>query len=343
MNVSIIIPVHNSEKYLEECVKSVLPGMNEDDEIILVENGSSDSSWDMCQNYSSQYTNIKAVSLDTAGVSIARNKGIALADCEWIHFLDSDDVMDPGFLAVAHRIQTDADIVLFQYRFLGEGDGVSLGEDDPLEVRNVDPDLLKRAVLQYAKYQNAVREEAGLDNVTIWSACAKLIRRELVKKNRIHFPQKLCLSEDTAFSLQLYCSAEKVERVEQNAFFYRRTESSASRIIHPKTLVNNQYLRKWIVYYTRKKGCYEELSREISVFLCRKFVEECLFLRGADMPCEEKLQYIKENASAPFMKRALKKAGYRYLIAGKRNTLRYVPILWLLKRKLYRMILVKQS
>ena len=261
MNVSIIIPVHNSEKYLEECVNSVLSGINEDDEIILVENGSSDSSWDMCQNYSSQYTNIKAVSLDTAGVSIARNKGIALADCEWIHFLDSDDVMDPGFLAVAHRIQTDADIVLFQYRFLGEGDGASLGESDPLDIRNVDPDLLKRAVLQYAKYQNAVREEAGLDNVTIWSACAKLIRRELVKKNRIHFPEKLCLSEDTAFSLQLYCCAEKVERVEQNAFFYRRTESSASRIIHPKTLVNNQYLRRWIVYYTRKKGCYEELSR----------------------------------------------------------------------------------
>ena len=318
MNVSIIIPVHNSEKYLEECVNSVLPGMNDDDEIILVENGSSDSSWDMCQNYSSQYPNIKAVSLDTAGVSIARNKGIALADCEWIHFLDSDDVMDPGFLAVAHRIQTDADIVLFQYRFLGEGDGVSLGEDDPLEVRNVDPDLLKHAVLQYAKYQNAVRD-------------------------RIHFPEKLCLSEDTAFSLQLYCCAEKVERVEQNAFFYRRTESSASRIIHPKTLVNNQYLRRWIVYYTRKNGCYEELSREISGFLCRKFVEECLFLRGADMPCEEKLQYIKENASAPFMKRALREAGYRYLIAGKRNTLRYVPFLWLLKRKLYRMILVKQS
>ena len=58
---------------------------------------------------------------------------------------------------------------------------------------------------------------------------------------------------------------------------------------------------------------------------------------------DAKLQYIKENASAPFMKRALREAGYRYLIAGKRNTLRYVPILWLLKRKLYRMILVKQS
>ena len=343
MNVSIIIPVHNSEQYLEECVNSVLPGMNEDDEIVLVENGSSDSSWDMCRNYSTQYPNIKAVSLDAAGVSIARNKGIALAGCEWLCFLDSDDVMDPGFLPVAHRIEKGADIVLFQYCYLDEEAEASIGEGEPLEVRDVDHDLLKHAVLQYAKYQNAVREEAGLDNVTIWSACAKLIRRELVKENKIHFPEKLCLSEDTAFSLQLYCCAGKVERVEQNAFFYRRTESSASRIIHPKTLVNNQYLRKWIVYYTRKKGCYEELSPEISVFLCRKFVEECLFLRGADMPREEKLQYIRENASAPFMKKALRKAGYRYLIAGKRNTLRYAPLLWLLKRKLYTLILVNQS
>ena len=113
MNVSIIIPVHNSEKYLEECVNSVLSGINEDDEIILVENGSSDSSWDMCQNYSSQYPNIKAVSLDTAGVSIARNKGISLADCEWIHFLDSDDVLGEGAVQtlLTEVYMTDADIV----------------------------------------------------------------------------------------------------------------------------------------------------------------------------------------------------------------------------------------
>ena len=69
MSVSIIIPVHNSEEYLEECVNSVLPGMNEDDEIILVENGSSDSSWDMCRDYSSRHPNVKAVSLDASGIS----------------------------------------------------------------------------------------------------------------------------------------------------------------------------------------------------------------------------------------------------------------------------------
>ena len=93
----------------------------------------------------------------------------------------------------------------------------------------------------------------------------------------------------------------------------------------------------------RKKEFYEELSREISNFLSRKFIEECLFVRGADMSYEEKLQYIKENASAPYMRKALREAGYLHLIAGKRNTLRYSLLLWLLKRKLYRIILMKQS
>ena len=339
MSVSIIIPVHNSEEYLEECVNSVLPGMNEDDEIILVENGSSDSSWDICQRYSSQYPNIKAVSLDAAGVSIARNKGIALAECDWIHFLDSDDVMDPGFLAVAHRMQTDADIVLFQYRFLGEGDGVTPGEGEPLAAGAVDPDLLRRGALQFVKYQDDLWEKARLDNVTVWSGCAKLIRRELVKKNKIHFPEKLYLGEDCAFSLQLYCCAEKVVRVEQNAFFYRVNWSSVSRGYNPKILANNQYMRKWIVYYTRKKCFYEELSPEISAFLCRKFIEECLNLKRLGLSAKEILRYIKENASVPFMKKAAREAGYRDFILGKRNVLRYYPFLWLLKRKWYWLML----
>lgn len=343
MYVSTIIPVHNSEKYLEECVDSVLPGMNGDDEIILVENGSSDSSWEMCRQYAEKYPNIKAVSLDAAGVSIARNKGISLAKCEWINFLDSDDVMDPGFLAVAHRFETDADIVLFQYRFLSQGGGAALGEDEPIHAESVDLHLLRRGIFRFAKNRKVLWEKARLDNVTIWSSCAKLIRRKMIMDNKIHFPEKLYLGEDCAFSLQLYCCAEKVVRVEQNAFFYRETVASVSRSAHPKMLKNNQYLRRWIVYYTKKKGYYDELSRDISNFIARKFIEECLFLSRSDLPYEENLQYIKENASDPLVRKAVREAEYINMIIGKRNSIEYSVCLWLLKRRLYRLILIKQS
>ena len=337
MSLSVIIPVHNSENYLKECVESVLPGLYEEDEVILVENGSSDSSWEICRSYDDAHPRVRAVQLETAGVSKARNCGVSLAKGEWVLFLDADDILDPGLLPAAHELDIEADIILCDYRFLDE---------DPAEDRNclsdrrnVSPDLLRRAVLQYAKYRAQIQEAANLDNVTIWSCCSKLIRREFLIRNRIRFPESLYLSEDTAFSLQLYCSAKKVCYIRQNAFFYRRTPSSASRVHHPKLLENNEYLRKWTYQYVTEKGLDGELKDELASFLARKFIDECLYLIDSDTEEDFGIQYIRRNAAEPFMAKALKNAGYRYLIAGKRNSMRHCPVLWALKRKLYRLLL----
>ena len=338
MSLSVIIPVHNSEDYLKECVESVLQGLNEEDEIILVENGSSDSSWEICRSYNDTYPCVKAVQLETAGVSRARNYGIALAKGDWIIFLDSDDILDHGLIPAAHELDIDADIILCDYRFLDEDSAEY--QNNLSDIRIVNPDMLRRAVLQYAKYRTQIKQAANLDNVTIWSCCSKLIRREFLTRNQILFPESLYLSEDTAFSLQLYCCAEKVCYIRQNAFFYRRTPSSASRIHHPKLLENNQYLRKWTYEYVVDKGLDEELKDELSSFLARKFTDECLYLIYSDTDKSFGIQYIRRNAAEPFMAQALKNAGYRYLIAGKRNCLKHWPVLWALKRKLYRPLFI---
>ena len=338
MNISIIIPVHNSEKYLKECVDSVLQGLSEEDEVVLVENGSTDSSWEICCSYDETYPCVRAVHLNTAGVSKARNCGISAAQGDWVTFLDSDDILDPGFIPAAHKLDIDADIILCDYRFL---DDEPAEIQDPLsDIKDVSPELLRRAVLQYAKYRTQIHQAANLDNVTIWSCCAKLIRREFLISNQIHFPEELCLSEDTAFSLQLYCNAEKVCYIRQNSFFYRRTPNSASRVHHPKQLDNNQFLRKWTYDYVRSKGLYEELEDELSSFLARKLTDECLHLIYSDTEKNFGIQYIRRNASEPFMDQALKKAHYRYLIAGKKNSLMHWPVLWALKRKQYNTLFI---
>lgn len=330
--------MHNSEKYLKECVDSVLQGLNCEDEVILVENGSSDSSWEICCDYKDTYPCVRAAQLKTAGVSRARNYGIKLVKGDWIIFLDSDDILDPGLLPTAHKLDIEADIILCDYHYLDEE---SAGDQNDLsDLRKVSPDLLRRAVLQYAKYKKQISQAANLDYVTIWSCCAKLIRREFLTRNRIRFPEKLCLSEDTAFSLQLYCNAEKVYYIRQNAFFYRQTPSSASRVHHPKLLENNQYLRRWTYQYVTKKGLYGELKGELSVFLVRKLIDECLYIIYSDTDKHFGIRYIRRNASEPYMTRALRRVGYRYLIAGKRNCLKHWPVLWALKRNLYRPLLI---
>ena len=338
MSLSIIIPVHNSEDYLKECVESALQGLREDDEVILVENGSSDSSWEICRSYDEAYPCVRAVRLETAGVSRARNCGISAAKGDWIVFLDADDILDPGLVPAVQESDIEADILLLDYRFLDEEPAEA--RDHPSDIRDVSPELLRRAVLQYAKYRTQIRQAANLDNVTIWSCCAKLIRRDFLIGHQIRFPEELCLSEDTAFSLQLYCSAEKVCYMGQNAFFYRRTLNSASRVHHPKLLENNQYLRKWTFEYVRAKGLYEELKDELSSFLARKFIDECLYLIYSDTEKDFGIRYIRTNASEPYMAQTLAGVGYRYLIAGKRNCLRHWPVLWALKRKLYALLFV---
>ncbi len=333
MNISVIIPVHNSALYLEECVESVLQDLNPEDEIILIENGSTDESWKMCKRYGAKYSNIHAVHLDTAGVSEARNKGLALARGYWVVFLDSDDIMAPSFLSSARKVNPDIDIALYEFRYLD-----NIGEmtkNDIEECITVDPILLRRGALQFGKYKKELKKKTDQDNITIWSCCAKLIRRKMIRENHIHFPKKLCLSEDTAFSLQLYCSAVRVSSINQISFFYRCTPQSATRQRHPRMLENNQYLRRWIYQYIKKTGHYRELEKELSTFLCRKFVEECIYLRESNDSRESKVQYIKDTISEPYMARAIKRAGYKYLVPGKKKTIMYGIIFWMIKRGMY--------
>lgn len=96
--ISVIVPIYNSEKYLDECIKSILEQTYENFELILVNDGSNDKSIEICNNYQSNEKRIKVLNLEHNGVSNARNKGIDIATGQWICFVDSDDIIDKTFL-----------------------------------------------------------------------------------------------------------------------------------------------------------------------------------------------------------------------------------------------------
>ena len=341
MSLSIIIPVHNTEQYLNECLNSVLSELDTDDEIILVENGSTDHSWEMCQEYAEKYQTVKAVQMETAGVSKARNYGISLAKGDWITFLDSDDCIDSSIIHMAGKLDnTDTDVVLFRYCYLDEVQNQETSDSDVL--KPVDSDLLRRGVLQFGKYEKQLKNFATLDNISIWTCWGKLFRNKLIADNNIRFPEELFLSEDTAFVFQVYCNTEKIYSSQMISYYYRVTPDSASRRVNFKTINNNQLLRKWIMRYVLSHGLEKNLEGEISAFLVRKFIEECLYLRiFKEKSRTARLRYTKKNAEEPYMKKALHKVDYKWLIPGKRNTLLYGVVLWFLKRKCYRMLYIK--
>lgn len=125
--ISIIVPVYNVEKYLEECVESVLSQTFTDYELLLIDDGSTDSSGIICDGYATQDSRIRVFHKSNGGVSSARNLGLDNALGEWVCFIDSDDeIRNLESLCIS---QSKSDVILFTLRMI---DGNGMSYSDPL-------------------------------------------------------------------------------------------------------------------------------------------------------------------------------------------------------------------
>ena len=129
---SIVIPVYNTEEYLDKCLSSVFGQSFSDFEVIVVNDGSTDSSEKIVSDYMKKYSNLKFFCKENGGLSSARNYGVSLCSGDYILFLDSDDYFETGLLEVLDREVSDCDIVRF---------GVQDIYDDGTVIRYVDAGL----------------------------------------------------------------------------------------------------------------------------------------------------------------------------------------------------------
>lgn len=114
-SVSVIVPVYNAEKYLPQCIDSIVNQTIGDIEVLLINDGSSDSSGEILAQYASKDERIKVIEQPNKGAGAARNIGLAMAEGKYLSFLDSDDFFEPNMLelALAKASEDDADIVAF--------------------------------------------------------------------------------------------------------------------------------------------------------------------------------------------------------------------------------------
>ena len=116
MKYSVIIPVYNVEKYIDRCLKSIISQNCDDLEIIVVDNGSTDSSGSICDTYANEYSNISVYHIENHGVGSARNFGLSKARGEFIYFVDSDDYLVGNLFAdFADKLVSDLDLAVFSY------------------------------------------------------------------------------------------------------------------------------------------------------------------------------------------------------------------------------------
>lgn len=185
---SIIIPVYDSEKYLNRCIDSVLSQTKDDFELILIDDGSKDKSADICKAYEQKDKRVKYVRQENTGVSAARNKGVSIASGEYIGFIDSDDEICPDmYETLLSGIEKNcADIVICDMVTVYSNGAT---EEDTLP--NLPPDKIIKV--------KEIHPEQLL--YTAGSACRCIYKKTLFEDENIRFPVGIKLSEDRIFNI----------------------------------------------------------------------------------------------------------------------------------------------
>lgn len=217
--VSIIVPVYNAEKYLSECVDSLLSQTIEDIEIILVDDGSTDASPAMCDTYAAQDHRVKVIHKPNGRASSARNAGIRAATGEFIAFVDSDDWISPDMYE--KMLEPNADVCLCDYvRFRGE-------EQFLFSQTNISGGFYDRNQMKKDIFPHLVMD--GIEYPITISNWALLIRRSVITGNDLRYREDIHVSEDSPFGSQvLYCANSFAYLKGVHLYHYRMTEGSTS-------------------------------------------------------------------------------------------------------------------
>ena len=243
--VSIIVPVYNVEKYLERCLDSLVMQTLKDTEIIVVNDGSTDSSSEIIKKYEEKYENIKSYSKKNGGLSDARNYGLKYVTGEYVAFLDSDDYVDKTLYEKMYNkaIEEKADYV--ECDFIWEF---------PDESR-IDTGI---------RYTNKL-EMFTYARVVAWN---KLIKTEIVLKNEeLRFPYGLKY-EDVEFFYKLVPEVSKFAFVEEPLIHYIQREDSLVKVQTEKTLDLITSLNEVLDYY-KEKDLYDEYKDVIEYTFAR--------------------------------------------------------------------------
>ncbi len=228
MKFSIIIPVYNVEAYLNECVDSVLKQTYKDYELILVDDGSSDGSSRICDDYAQKYNFVKVIHKSNSGAADTRNAGTAVATGEYIVYIDSDDYLaDDEFLErLAIKTQDQPDVILYKFKKYYED--TNRFEECTYSMKDIqDGENVADIVNSLAKTDSFY-----------CSAWSKSIKRSIIADNNINF-KKGILGEDIEWYYRVMFYVKKISILDEVGIVYRQREGSVTQTGGEKNFVDN--------------------------------------------------------------------------------------------------------
>ena len=214
--ISVIVPVYNAGCYLADCIESVLAQTYPAWELILVDDGSTDQSLALCQRYAEEQERICVIHQENAGVSAARNAGLAAATGDYLCFIDADDYVQDDYLATLHGalVQSGADVAFCSF-FMQYG------------TRSVERALrVPAGTYRFAELSPILIDDGTLTGILFGSVCAALYRTAPIRAQGLTFNGALRINEDGFFNLQLLPQVGGITVVPYLGYYYRQWKTA---------------------------------------------------------------------------------------------------------------------
>lgn len=240
--ISVIVPVYNVEKYIHQCIDSILGQTFIDFELLLIDDGSPDNCGAICDDYAVKDPRVRVFHQENAGVSAARNKGLDEARGEWISFVDSDDWLDEAHLNNYMRkidCCNSADLIFQGYKLVAN----NIYRDNNIKISKSTNALLKSVLIL------ELRDLFG------WT-WIKIFKRDFIVMHSLRFDESLSIGEDYLFTLN-YCQYIKSVEVVYSSTYYYRVRSNS--LMHTGE-INKFILEKEVkIHNARKKLVQRDL------------------------------------------------------------------------------------
>ena len=279
--VSIIVPVYNAQKGLSRCLESICGQTYQELEIIVLNDGSTDDSLAICEQFRAKDPRIVVVDKENEGVSCTRNAGLVLAHGDYIQFADSDDALDPDYTQnlVQAALEHNADLVIAPYWMVIPSNSSKTGHAlETLQTSlGIEPEAPKTEVHKYGFLPQGVysredyarrlmQQPASFYYGVLWN---KLYRRDILADHHLQFTSEVRWAEDLVFNLEYILYANVFVSISKAGYHYvQNPQSICHTQINLASIVQNklQVFRYYKELYT-KLGLYDQVQPQLYKFL----------------------------------------------------------------------------
>lgn len=245
---SFVVPSYNSEKYLCSCIDSLLKQSFSDYEIVIVDDGSTDSSPEICDKYSNKNSNIQVIHTANRGALLARELGTQSSKGEYIIAVDCDDIVDKDLLRVLNEIiiEKQPDIVCYAYQDIDQS-----GSKGNKILNGAKPGLyneINKCLLIDKLVNNTNEREHNMGSI-IYSLWSKAIKRDIMLSYQSLLPHCIKNGDDLCFIAPAICSSKSIYVSDFVGYYYRRSDNSMNRTFRETELLRISRVVKFLLKY----------------------------------------------------------------------------------------------